>query len=80
MGCQTLSTRSVDEPIKVALIPEQLKRDCAGVVNIPDKDLTREEAVKLWAKDREALGRCVKDKRTLNGAVKILEEHLRDED
>lgn len=39
-------------------IPASLTAPCAGVVTIPDRDLSTAEAARLWGQDRQSLGDC----------------------
>ncbi len=57
----------------LARIPLSLKQACAGVVNIPDRDLTEADVARLWGKDRAALGACVKKHAALSAAANALE-------
>lgn len=57
----------------LAKIPASLKQACAGVVSIPDRDLTEAEVARLWGKDRAALGVCVKRHGALSAATSALE-------
>lgn len=72
-GCQTLSTKSVVEKPMLARIPQSLKQACAGVVAIPDRDLTEPEVARLWGKDRAALGECARRHGGLSAATSALE-------
>lgn len=57
----------------LARIPLSLKQACAGVVNLPDRDLTEAEVARLWGKDRAALGACVRKHGALADAATALE-------
>lgn len=69
-GCTT--TRQLVPPTAIAKIPQSLKQACAGVVNIPDRDLTIAEVSRLWARDRRALGTCMRRHGALSKAVSII--------
>ena len=71
-GCVT--DRHSALPPVTARIPQSLKQACAGVVAIPDKDLTVAEASRLWAKDRVSLAICAKRHSALSKAASILEQ------
>jgi hypothetical protein len=62
----------VDKPM-LAKIPASLKQACAGVVSIPDRDLTEADVARLWGKDRKALGECVRRHGALAEAASALE-------
>lgn len=70
-GCGTF--RQFTPPVSIAKIPPSLKQACAGVVNIPDRDLTVGDVARLWAKDRKALGACARRHGALSKAVSVLE-------
>jgi hypothetical protein len=71
-GCQTIDRHSALPPV-TAKIPQSLRQACAGTVNIPDRDLTAGEVSRLWAKDRRALGACMRRHGALVKAVSVLE-------
>lgn len=71
-GCAT-TPRDVTMQPMLAKIPQSLKQACAGVVRIPDRDLTEAEVARLWGKDRAALGACVKRHAALSAATSALE-------
>ena len=70
-GCTT--TRQYVPPVSIAKIPQTLRQACAGVVDIPDRDLTTADVARLWAKDRKALGTCLRRHGALAKAVSALE-------
>lgn len=70
-GCVT-DRHSVLPPI-TAKIPQSLKQACAGVVNLPIRDLTEAEVARLWGKDRAALAMCAKRHAALAKAASVLE-------
>ncbi len=55
-GCATRSTVSVAP--RLATIPQALLLPCANAVALPERDLTTAETVRLWGRDRQALGAC----------------------
>lgn len=71
-GCQTVDRHSVLPPA-TAKIPQSLRQACAGVVNIPERDLTIAEVSRLWATDRRALLTCMRRHGALSKAVSVLE-------
>lgn len=71
-GCTT--TRGYVPPTTIAKIPQSLRQACAGVVNIPDRDLTVAEVARLWGRDRKALSACMRRHGALSKAVKVLED------
>ena len=71
-GCGT--TRQYVPPVSIAKIPDTLKQACAGVVNIPARDLTVAEAARLWSKDRSRLAACARRQGALSKAVSVLED------
>ena len=72
VACQSSSMLSaVDGP--KARVDASLKRRCAGVVDVPERDLGRAEAVRLWSQDRSRLGDCAKRHSALVDAVGVLE-------
>ncbi len=68
-GCTT--TRQYVPPVSIAKIPHSLRQACAGVVDIPDRDLTAGDVARLWAKDRKALGTCMRRHKALSKAVGV---------
>lgn len=70
-GCVT-NRHSVLPPV-TAKIPQSLRQACAGVVNIPERDLTAGEVARLWAKDRTSLSICAKRHGALAKAASVLE-------
>ncbi len=70
-GCTT--TRQYVPPVSIAKIPPSLRQACAGVVDIPDRDLTAGEVGRLWAKDRRALGQCMRRHDALVKSVGVIE-------
>lgn len=70
-GCTT--TREFVPPTSIAKIPQTLRQACAGVVDIPDRDLTVAEVARLWSKDRKALGTCMRRQGALAKAVTVQE-------
>ncbi len=68
-GCTT--TRQYVPPVSIAKIPPSLRQACAGVVDIPDRDLTAGDVSRLWAKDRKALGTCLRRHEALSKAVGV---------
>ena len=70
-GCVT-DRHSVLSPV-TAKIPQSLRQACAGVVNIPERDLTAGEVARLWATDRKALLACARRHGALVKAVSVLE-------
>jgi hypothetical protein len=70
-GCTT--TLEFVPPTSIAKIPQTLRQACAGVVNIPERDLTVAEVSRLWAKDRKALGTCMRRQGALAKAVTVQE-------
>jgi hypothetical protein len=71
-GCATTDRHSVLPPV-TAKIPQSLRQACAGVVDIPERDLTAGEVARLWAKDRTSLSICAKRHGALAKAASILE-------
>jgi len=71
-GCASFSRHSVLPPV-TAKIPQSLKQACAGVVTIPERDLTEAEVSRLWAKDRVSLSICAKRHGALAKAASVLE-------
>lgn len=71
-GCWLTDRHSVLPPI-TAHIPQSLKRACAGVVNIPDRDLTEADVARLWAQDRRSLSICARRHGALAKAASVLE-------
>jgi len=71
-GCATVDRHSVLPPV-TAKIPQSLRQACAGVINIPERDLTAGEVARLWAKDRKALLACARRHGALVKAVAVLE-------
>jgi hypothetical protein len=57
----------------LARVPLSLKQACAGVVRIPDRDLTEADVARLWGADRRALGACVRKHAALSAATSALE-------
>lgn len=55
-ACVTRSTVSVVP--RLATIPQALLLSCAEAVALPERDLTTAETVRLWGRDRQALGAC----------------------
>ena len=55
-ACATRSTPSVAP--RFATIPQVLLLPCAEVADLPERDLTTAETVRLWGADRAALGAC----------------------
>lgn len=72
-GCQSSSIKWAGEKPMLAKIPASLKQACAGVVSIPDRDLTEADVARLWSKDRKALGECVRRHGALAEAASALE-------
>lgn len=72
-GCQHFSIRSVSDKPMLARIPQSLKQACAGVVSIPDRDLSEADVARLWGADRKALGVCVRRHAALSAAAIALE-------
>jgi hypothetical protein len=70
-GCMT-DRHSVLPPV-TAKIPPSLKKACAGVIDIPERDLTQAEVARLWATDRRALFACARRHGALAKAVAVLE-------
>ena len=70
-GCST--TRQFVPPTSLAKIPQSLRQACVGVVDVPDRDLTSADVARLWAKDRKALGICMRRHGALSKAVSVLE-------
>jgi len=70
-GCAT-DRHSVLPPV-TAKIPQSLRQACAGIVNIPDRDLTQADVARLWASDRRALTNCARRHGALSKAVSVLE-------
>lgn len=73
-GCTT--TRQFPPPPSVVKIPQSLRQACAGVVDIPDRDLTAGEVARLWSRDRKALGQCARRHGALSKAVSVRESGL----
>lgn len=71
-GCATTDRHSALPPI-TAKIPASLRQACAGVVSIPERDLTQGDVARLWAKDRSALLTCVRRHSALAKAVSVLD-------
>jgi hypothetical protein len=71
-GCVT-DRHSVLPPV-TAKIPQSLRKACAGVVNIPERDLTAGEVARLWATDRKSLLICMRRHGALSKAAKVLED------
>lgn len=76
-ACATASTVSVAP--RLATIPQALLLPCAEVVDIPARDIAMDEAVKLWAKDRQSLGACGDRHRALAAAASSLQAQGRQE-
>lgn len=57
----------------LARVPPSLKQACAGVVDIPDRDLTEAEVARLWGKDRASLGACARRHAAASAAISALE-------
>jgi hypothetical protein len=71
-GCASFNRHSVLPPV-TAKIPQSLRQACAGVIYIPERDLTAGEIARLWAKDRTALLICARRHGALSKAVAVLE-------
>ncbi len=61
----------VDPP--KAQIADDLKVKCAGVVDVPERDLSLTETSRLWAQDRVALGACAPRHNALVDSVEVSE-------
>lgn len=70
-GCQT-DRHSALPPI-TAKVPQSLKQACAGVVTIPERDLTEGEIARLWSRDRQSLLICARRHGALAKAASVLE-------
>lgn len=70
-GCVT--DRHSALPPVTAKIPQSLRQACAGVVNIPARDLSAGEVARFWATDRKALLICARRHGALSKAVSVLE-------
>lgn len=71
-GCASFNRHSALPPT-TAKIPQSLKQACAGVVNIPDRDLTQADVVRLWSQDRRSLLICARRHGALAKASAVLE-------
>lgn len=70
-ACRTSSTVSVVPlPLPPPRIPPSLTQPCRPVADVPPRDLTMPEAVRLWGRDRQALGECGARHDALAGAVR----------
>jgi len=70
-ACATRSTPSVAP--RLATIPQVLLLPCADVADLPEQDLSTAETVRLWGRDREALGACRDRHAALAGAAVALQ-------
>lgn len=70
-GCVTVDRRA-SLPTVTAKIPQSLRQACAGLVNVPERDLTQGDVARLWAKDRTALLVCARRHAALAKAVSVL--------
>lgn len=55
------------------MVPQSLMLACPDVVDIPRRDVAMDEAVRLWAKDRQSLGICRDRQAALSAAAKALQ-------
>lgn len=72
-GCQTIDRHSALPP-QLAEVPASLLARCATLVDIPDRDLSQEEATLLAGKERAAHGDCIRRNDKLIQAIIILEK------
>lgn len=72
-GCSLTDRHSVLPPT-TAKIPQSLRQACAGVIAIPERDLTVAEIARLWGHDRQALLTCMRRHVALSKAVSVLED------
>ena len=70
-ACATRSPVSV--PVRLATLPQSLLLPCADPVSLPDRDLDTAETVRLWGRDRAALGDCRDRHDALTSAARALE-------
>lgn len=63
------------EKEQLARISQAMREACVGVVDIPSRDLTREDILRLWATDRENLYLCAQKHAYLAQAIDILEKY-----
>ena len=71
-ACATSSNVSVAP--RLATIPQSLTLGCPDVVDLPSRDIAMDEAVRLWAKDRQSLGTCRDRHAALSAAAKALQD------
>jgi len=67
-------TRPSLKPVS-ASIPYSLKSDCRAPEDIPDGDLTYDDALVKWSKDRASLDECRIRHKALADATSALEPH-----
>ncbi len=70
-GCRSVSIPVVVEPTKKH-VDASVMQECRGVVDVPHRALGYEEASRLWAKDRQALGDCRRGKHAAIVTIKAL--------
>ncbi|WP_441294089.1 hypothetical protein [Aureimonas sp. N4] len=58
-------------------MPQTLLLACADPVALPDRDLTTAETVRLWGRDRAALGECRDRHGALSGATRAITDQGR---
>ncbi|RUU81295.1 hypothetical protein [Mesorhizobium sp. M7A.F.Ca.MR.362.00.0.0] len=72
-SCTTLS-RDSSPPPTPAQISAKLKQFCGRLIDIPDRDLTRDEMIELWKLDRQSHGACIRKDDKLVKAAEALEK------
>ncbi|KRB22663.1 hypothetical protein [Mesorhizobium sp. Root172] len=72
-GCQTLS-RDSSPPPTPAQISKALKKLCDRLGNIPDRDLSRDDLIRLIAQERKSHGACIRKDDKLVKAAEALEK------
>jgi len=70
-GCATRSPVSV--PVRLATVPQILLLPCADPAVLPERSLDTGETVRLWGRDRAALGACRDRHAALAEAARALE-------
>jgi hypothetical protein len=58
---------------QLARVPQSLSLPCEEAADLPERDLTATETVRLWGRDRQALGVCRDRHNALSRAARALE-------
>ena len=69
-ACQTSSTVPVAP--QLPHFPQSLTAPCRPVADVPARDLTMQEAVRIWGQDRQSLGECGARQQALASSVRAI--------